>query len=487
MSLTVGDIGVLCREVHKACAGGLVQKIWSGRANEVILRVRVPGSNHLVLLSAGDALARIHLVSGRTVAGGQPSAFVGLLRKHLLGARITEVRHLSDDRLAALEFKPPARAAGEEQPWGVRIIAELTGRHGNLFLVDENDQILGSLRANVSFRRLLAPHQRYTPPAPRPQSKAALSSGLPAIGASAVLAAAVERDLATKEATSVQTNAERTLRKALRKTAKKVDRIASDLKRASRADELQRRGQLLQSAYGKVPKGSTKADVPDYFDSKQRLVEIPLEPALSLEENIQRYFKNAKRLKGARKLIANRLEQAERALQRIQEGLEEIAGCEEPQTVVSALRKDGLLPTRQSQERTGKKTSERLPYHRFTSKAGHPILVGRSAKDNHVLTFRVARGNDLWLHVDGAGGAHVVVRLPKRTEVDNETLLDAATLAAFYSRRKNDTTVDVRYARQAEVRKPKGAPAGTVSVLRSRVIPIRMEDERIQRLMETRS
>ena len=90
------------------------------------------------------------------------------------------------------------------------------------------------------------------------------------------------------------------------------------------------------------------------------------------------------------------------------------------------------------------------------------------------------------LHVDGASGSHVVVRLPKRAEVDRESLLDAATLAAFYSRLKRDTTVDVRYARQAEVRKPKGAPPGAVNVVRSKSVAVRIEQGRLDRLMATR-
>jgi len=113
-------------------------------------------------------------------------------------------------------------------------------------------------------------------------------------------------------------------------------------------------------------------------------------------------------------------------------------------------------------------------------------MVGKGAKDNDHLSMRIARGNDLWLHVDGASGAHVVVRLPKKTPVDSETLLDAATLAAHYSKRKNDTVVEVRYCRKADLRKPKGVAPGAVNVLRSKTVSVRLEQQRLDRLMASR-
>jgi len=112
--------------------------------------------------------------------------------------------------------------------------------------------------------------------------------------------------------------------------------------------------------------------------------------------------------------------------------------------------------------------------------------VGKSAKDNDELTFRVARGRDLWLHAEGAAGSHVIVPLAKGEEVDGETLLDAATLAAHYSKLKNDTVVDVRFTRQADVRKPKGAAAGLVTIQRAKNVAVRMEAARIERLFGTR-
>src|SRR5262249_23503802 len=105
---------------------------------------------------------------------------------------------------------------------------------------------------------------------------------------------------------------------------------------------------------------------------------------------------------------------------------------------------------------------ERLPYREYRSAAGEAIWVGRGAKDNDVLTFRHARGADLWLHCLDAAGAHVVVPLRAGKPVSEATFLDAATLAAHYSRLAGEAQVDVLYTHVKNLRRPKGAHPGRV-------------------------
>jgi predicted ribosome quality control (RQC) complex YloA/Tae2 family protein len=123
------------------------------------------------------------------------------------------------------------------------------------------------------------------------------------------------------------------------------------------------------------------------------------------------------------------------------------------------------------------------PYRTFRSLAGIPILVGRGAAENDALTVRVARGNDLWLHVRGVSGAHVVVRLDRGKVPDQETLLDAAHLAAHFSDARGAAQVEVAWTRAKHVRKPRGAAPGAVSYSQERVVLLRLEAARIERLL----
>ena len=136
-------------------------------------------------------------------------------------------------------------------------------------------------------------------------------------------------------------------------------------------------------------------------------------------------------------------------------------------------------------ERTGKPAEkvERRPYRRYLSATGRPILVGRGSKENDELTFKVAKGNDLWLHVRGRPGSHVVVPMGKEEEPDQETLLDAATLAAHFSGERGERMADVAWTRRKHVRKPRGSPPGMVSVSGERGLLLRVEEERLKRLL----
>ncbi|HET9753459.1 MAG TPA: NFACT RNA binding domain-containing protein, partial [Myxococcales bacterium] len=126
----------------------------------------------------------------------------------------------------------------------------------------------------------------------------------------------------------------------------------------------------------------------------------------------------------------------------------------------------------------------RLPYRRFGAVGTAPILVGRSARDNDALTFRVARGNDVWLHVRGVQGAHVVIP-GAGAAPDARTLGDASLLAVHFSSARGQDAVEVAWTRCKHVRKPKGAAPGSVIVTQEKVLRVRADEERLQALLRT--
>jgi predicted ribosome quality control (RQC) complex YloA/Tae2 family protein len=135
----------------------------------------------------------------------------------------------------------------------------------------------------------------------------------------------------------------------------------------------------------------------------------------------------------------------------------------------------------------------------FRSSSGAEILVGKGADKNDELTFRVARGGDLFVHARDAPGSHVVVPLAGRA-VDEATLLDAATLAVWFSAARPDADpsslppasspasaqADVAWTYCKNVRKPRHAPAGRVSLSGGRTLRVRLDPERLRRLLASR-
>jgi predicted ribosome quality control (RQC) complex YloA/Tae2 family protein len=110
------------------------------------------------------------------------------------------------------------------------------------------------------------------------------------------------------------------------------------------------------------------------------------------------------------------------------------------------------------------------------------VLVGRGAAENDALTRSVARGNDPWLHARGRAGAHVVIRLGG-APLDQETLLDAAHLAAHFSDARGEPQAEVAWTRAKHVRKPRGAAPGAVTYSQEKVMRLRVEPERLARLL----
>jgi len=120
----------------------------------------------------------------------------------------------------------------------------------------------------------------------------------------------------------------------------------------------------------------------------------------------------------------------------------------------------------------------------YTSPSGFTVLVGRSAEENDILSLRLARPSDVFFHVSGQPGSHVIVLVPEsRPELDRDTVRFAASLAAAWSSARDAKQASVHYAFCAAVSKRRGQPAGEV-MLRDwksvRVAPDRQEAWRRQ-------
>ncbi len=161
----------------------------------------------------------------------------------------------------------------------------------------------------------------------------------------------------------------------------------------------------------------------------------------------------------------------------------ETAGSEALPRIEKEARRIGAGPRPQRPPRR-RGEEEAVPYRTFRSQAGLAILVGRGAAENDQLTVRVARGNDLWLHARGRPGAHVVLRLPKGAAPDQESLLDAAHLAAHFSDARGEAAPEIVYTRAKHVRKVRGAAPGAVTFSQERAMALRVEPARVERLLQ---
>jgi predicted ribosome quality control (RQC) complex YloA/Tae2 family protein len=392
-----------------------------------------------------------------------------LLRKRFGGLRLVALSTITaGERVVALDF-------GAQHD---RLIAELTGPHANVFVVDPEGTIVASLRPASSATRPLSPGVPYAPPpaAPPTASWRGRDRFGSQDGVSARIAAHYDDQLRAAEEALLREQAGVQLRRAIDRLERREAALRGDLARVDEAASFRKLGDLILAHLHEIGgRGKSSITLPDDFEDGAPLT-IPLDPALDARENAARFYKQHTRLTAGRRRVVARLTDTTNALTEARARLASLASLP-----IASLRE--LVPAARAVSRAAAaRPAPRLPYRTFTSLAGDEILAGRTAADNDTLTFRVARGSDLWLHTRDAPGSHVIVR-SRGGEVAEQTLLDAATLAAHYSPLSGEAQVDVSVTRVKNLRKPKHAAPGLVFVSDAKTLRVRMEPTRLARLL----
>jgi predicted ribosome quality control (RQC) complex YloA/Tae2 family protein len=198
---------------------------------------------------------------------------------------------------------------------------------------------------------------------------------------------------------------------------------------------------------------------------------IPLEPDKTSVENAQAYFARYRKAQRAAEGDPARLSEVQlalRDLEQIETDLELATSRPEIDQVRAVLIEAGHLRAKKSKP---PKTARSQPLS-LTSADGINILIGRNSRQNDLVTFRLARGDDWWFHVRGVPGSHVIVRSEKDT-LPPATIQRAAELAAYFSQHREETDVQVDYTRRRYVRRiPKAAP-GLVTYEQEQTIRVR--------------
>ena len=254
------------------------------------------------------------------------------------------------------------------------------------------------------------------------------------------------------------------LKKEIDKRRKLVKNLGNDQENHGDAETWKRYGDLLLANLATAKRDGNKIFVTDYYDENTPTVEIEIDETDAINEAAEKFFKRYTKARNAKAEISKRLELAEAELAELNTKKErlETAIEEKDEGFLASLTDE--KPTNLHAKSKSKQTDNFSGARKFTSSEGFEILVGRRAKDNDFLTFRVAKSLDLWMHAADYPGSHVVVKNPNRQEIPPKTLLEAAQIAAFYSQAKSQGKVAVHYTQKKFVNKPKGAVPGLVSL-----------------------
>ncbi len=245
--------------------------------------------------------------------------------------------------------------------------------------------------------------------------------------------------------------------------------------------QLRLAGELITANLYRLQRGDTKLAAENYYEAGCPVVEIRLDPRLSPQENAARYFKQYAKAKTAEQVLLEQMQQGEGELTYLESVLQELQQAEKEQDFQDIrweLSQGGYLRGAQRRQQGFQRPSKP---REFRSSAGLRILVGRSNRQNDQLTGKMAGPRDIWLHTQKIHGSHVIL-FTEGAEPDEQSLLEAATLAAWFSHGRESGKVPVDYTPVRYVKKPSGAKPGMVVYTTYRTLFVTPDGELVKRL-----
>ncbi|MEC5422753.1 NFACT RNA binding domain-containing protein [Virgibacillus sp. C22-A2] len=245
------------------------------------------------------------------------------------------------------------------------------------------------------------------------------------------------------------------------KNVRKMKKHQQTIKKAEGAEHYQKMGELLTAHMHVVSHGDKSVTVVDYYDPEQSELTIELNPTKTPSENAQSYYKTYQKLKTSKKIIEKEIIKTKEEITYLEQLLQQIdvASEEDIEEIREELREEGYLKKQAKRKKQKNKQTKPVP-EEYTSTDGTQILVGKNNKQNEYVTTKVAHRDDIWLHTKDIPGSHVIIRSKEPSE---GTLLEAAQIAAYFSKSQQSSSVPVDYTKIRHVKKPSGAKPGYVT------------------------
>ena len=568
-------LGFLARELQSTLADGRVDRVIQPEKDEIHLLIRAQGANHRLVLSASANAARAHLSAHAKTGPMEPPMFCMLLRKHLCGGRVLDVRRIAGDRILELDIGNLSELGDAVTR---TLVVEIMGRHSNIILRAQDGRIVDAIRhvgEDISRVRLVLPGLRYAyPPAqgkldPDTADTPAIAAGLEAAGgklekaigqtiagfspqaareaaarigldgnaliagidiplaaqrlhdylramaglspcvvtlgeddspadvypfpqlhlpladtrpyptpSAALDAFFYERDRRERMAQRAGSLAH-TIKTHIERCEKKIAIQDEALAGAQRMEEYRQNGELIQANLYRLKKGEPFAEVENYYDETCPVVRIPMDVSLSPAQNAQRYFKLYQKARGARTLAAEQKQKAEQELAYLEQMEDDLRKCADA-AGLAELREMLVASGHVRRAVSRVKPRKEAPSQpmKYVSCDGIEIEVGKNALQNERLTMG-ARGEETWLHAQKMPGSHVLIHA---ASVPESTLMEAAMLAAYYSKGVRSAQVPIDATLRRHIKKPGGTPAGFVTYTHQRTLYITPSEAAVKKI-----
>lgn len=266
------------------------------------------------------------------------------------------------------------------------------------------------------------------------------------------------------------------LKQALKKQKnllrRKAKALQNDLERAEKSEDYRIQGELILANLHTMTRGQEQVELQNYYSPELEKLTIPLNPEQTPSENAQAYFKKytkAKRGYARIQQLISDVDADQETLQLYVSELESAKTLADLQRLRAEFTENGYLKSQQGRKQ--KQPVGEGPFRRYTSTNGFQMYVGKNSQSNDLLLRQIAKPSDMWLHAKQIHGSHVIIRNPEnRPDIPMPTLLQAAQLAAYYSKAHHASNVPVDYTWARYVVKRKGNVAGYVHYTREKTL-----------------
>ena len=583
MPLDAVCLTAILEELRPQLIGTRVDKVQQPEKDKLILTFRGREGGGKLLLTPGPGRARLHLTARSYENPQSPPMFCMLLRKHLTGARLSEMSQPPMERIVRLVFDT-LDAIGE--PTRKELVLELLGNSCNLILLDHEGIILEAMRRvdeDVSRSRSILPGLFYRLPesqekrnpleTEREQMARLLAEASPDtrldkwlldsfFGLSPLVCrelinqvfgetdarlgdgnpALYERFLEILTASFIKIRAgeftpylisegetpfdfsytpihqygggftlremesfsalldgfyeKRDARDRLRqragaliktltnmrdKTARKLEIQKQEKEAAEDREQIREKGDIVTANLHAIARGQESLTALNFYDPTGGNIEIPLDPRKTPSQNAAFYYKQYNRAKTAEIRLTEQLQKGEGELSYLNSVLEAMERAETTGDIAQ-IRQE-LVDAGLIRVSAGEKKRKLPPSGpmEFQSSSGVTIYAGKNNVQNDQLTFKAANRGDMWLHTQKIHGSHVIIACAGQ-ELDNETLHEAAVIAAFYSQGRGGTKVPVDYTQVRYVKKPSGSRPGAAHYVEYQTIFVEPDEALVERL-----
>lgn len=261
----------------------------------------------------------------------------------------------------------------------------------------------------------------------------------------------------------------------------KVQKQELELRESKEREKYKIMADLIMANLYKINKGDSSVEIENFYDPKLEVISINLDPKISASDNAQKYYKKYNKLKHASNLLTKEILKSKEEISYLDNiifSIDNSSSIDEIEEIREELTKEGYLKSYHKKNKRNKTINSSKPYH-YISSSGLDIYVGKNNIQNDRLTLKVASKDDLWFHTKDIPGSHVILKNIEK-QIDENSIKEAALLAAFYSKGNMSENVAVDYTERRNVKKPSGSKPGMVIYENNKTIYVTPDKERLR-------